>query len=69
MVLNLHQLCLHHIICLEKFLPRDPTADIKEGMISGMMMHLSICRKSLPMNATYIASRSVHGSALVRKHT
>ena len=50
-------------------LPRDPTAEMRDGMMSGMMTHLSICRKSFPMYATYIASRSDHGSDLVRRHT
>ena len=43
----------------------DPTATIREGMMRGMMIHLSICKKRLPTNLTYIISLAVYSSSLV----
>ena len=40
-----------------------PIADIREGMMRGMMTHLSMLRKIVPINLTYIASRLDQGSS------
>jgi hypothetical protein len=42
---------------------------MSDGMMSGMMMHLSIWRKMCPMYETYMASRGVHGSSRVFRAT
>ena len=37
---------------------------MREGTTRGIMTHLSMLRKSSPMNLTYMASLRVHGSSL-----
>jgi len=50
---------------LERDMSRLPTAVMRLGTTSGRMSALSILRKSSPGYATYIPSRSVHGSSRV----
>ena len=60
---------LVHLNSPDKLKSKDPTATIKDGTMSGIMIALSICRKSVPMNLTYITSRSDHFSSRERRPT
>ena len=60
---------LVHLYSPDKLKSKDPTATIKEGIIKGIMMAFSICKKSEPMNLTYITSLCDQSSSLVRRLT